>query len=76
MFLAGVRDASLRTHTHIFLKPIKNQSAWRPVLGILTLLRVSASTPSYARRFSQCTTILARARMWRGMRFLRGKCAA
>lgn len=45
MFLAGVRDASLRTHTHIFLKPIKNQSAWRPVLGILTLLRVSTSIP-------------------------------
>lgn len=40
MFLAGIKDAALPAHTSIFVKPIKNQTAWRPVLGILQLLRV------------------------------------
>ncbi|PNW77316.1 hypothetical protein CHLRE_10g431150v5 [Chlamydomonas reinhardtii] len=39
MFLAGIKDAALPAHTSIFVKPIKNQTAWRPVLGILQLLR-------------------------------------
>ncbi|MEW5298759.1 MAG: hypothetical protein WDW36_001843 [Sanguina aurantia] len=39
MALAGHKDAGLRNHTNIFCKPIKNQSAWRPVLGILQVLQ-------------------------------------
>ncbi|GIL71611.1 hypothetical protein Vretimale_933 [Volvox reticuliferus] len=39
MLLASIKDAQLASHTNIFLKPVKNQSAWRPVLGILQLLR-------------------------------------
>ncbi|KXZ41368.1 hypothetical protein GPECTOR_518g498 [Gonium pectorale] len=39
MLLASIKDVALAAHTGIFVKPIKNQSAWRPVLGILQLLR-------------------------------------
>ncbi|KAG2484841.1 hypothetical protein HYH03_016407 [Edaphochlamys debaryana] len=39
MFLASIKDAQLHTHTNIIVKPIKNQSAWRPVLGVLGVLR-------------------------------------
>ncbi|GAX83265.1 hypothetical protein CEUSTIGMA_g10691.t1 [Chlamydomonas eustigma] len=59
MFLSGVKDADLRASANLFIKPVKNQSAWRPVLGILTILQVTqlrtrvhgtlslASSPSY-----------------------------
>lgn len=40
MFIAGLEQGGLRGATHQFVKPIKNQNAWRPVLGILTLLQV------------------------------------
>jgi hypothetical protein len=40
MFLSGVKDADLRASAHLFLKPVKNQSAWRPVLSILNILQV------------------------------------
>ncbi|GFR45564.1 hypothetical protein Agub_g6958 [Astrephomene gubernaculifera] len=39
MLLASIKEAQLAAHTSIFVRPIKNQSAWRPVLGILQLLR-------------------------------------
>eukprot|EP00195_Chlamydomonas_chlamydogama_P012277 CAMPEP_0202901254 /NCGR_PEP_ID=MMETSP1392-20130828/14151_1 /ASSEMBLY_ACC=CAM_ASM_000868 /TAXON_ID=225041 /ORGANISM="Chlamydomonas chlamydogama, Strain SAG 11-48b" /LENGTH=824 /DNA_ID=CAMNT_0049587793 /DNA_START=202 /DNA_END=2677 /DNA_ORIENTATION=+ len=39
MFIAGLKDANLRSSTHLFVKPIKNQNAWRPVLGILGMLQ-------------------------------------
>ncbi|EFJ48806.1 hypothetical protein VOLCADRAFT_104552 [Volvox carteri f. nagariensis] len=39
MLLASIKEAQLASHTGIFVKPVKNQSAWRPVLGILQLLR-------------------------------------
>ena len=40
MYLAGLKESGLRTSTHQLLRPIKNQSAWRPVLGVLTILQV------------------------------------
>ena len=40
MFIAGLKDGGIRSYTHIIIKPIKNQNAWRPVLGVLTLLQV------------------------------------
>ncbi|GLC37245.1 hypothetical protein PLESTB_001144100 [Pleodorina starrii] len=39
MLLASIKDAQLASHVGVFVKPVKNQSAWRPVLGILQLLR-------------------------------------
>eukprot|EP00798_Chlamydomonas_sp_ICE-L_P028475 gene28475-31625_t len=39
MFMAGLKDAGLAHSTHQFVKPIKNQNAWKPVLGILNLLQ-------------------------------------
>jgi len=39
MFVAGLKDGGIRSATHVFVKPIKNQNAWRPVLGILALLQ-------------------------------------
>lgn len=40
MFLAGLKEAGLGRNTGLFLKPVKAQTAWRPVLGILQLLVV------------------------------------
>ncbi|KAJ9516820.1 hypothetical protein QJQ45_027229 [Haematococcus lacustris] len=39
MFLAGRPEAGLRTSAHLLIKPVKSQSAWRPVLGVLTVLQ-------------------------------------
>mmetsp|Transcript_16128 Transcript_16128/g.44039 ORF Transcript_16128/g.44039 Transcript_16128/m.44039 type:complete len:886 (+) Transcript_16128:261-2918(+) len=39
MFIAGLKDGGIRNYTHIIMKPIKNQNAWRPILGVLTLLQ-------------------------------------
>lgn len=43
MFLVGLRAAGVRQHTSVIVKPIKNQTAWRPVLGILALLQVGGA---------------------------------
>ena len=40
MLLASIKEAQLASHTSVFLKPVKNQTAWRPVLGVLQLIRV------------------------------------
>ena len=40
MFIAGLKDAGLRSSTQHFVKPIKNQNQWRLVLGVLALLQV------------------------------------
>lgn len=33
-----VQDAGLSSQGHVLLKPVRNQNAWRPVLGLLSLL--------------------------------------
>lgn len=38
MFIAGLKDSNIRNATHLFVKPVKNQSAWKLLLGILGLL--------------------------------------
>jgi hypothetical protein len=40
MFMSGLKEADRRSSTHLLLKPVKNQSAWRPVLGVLNILQV------------------------------------
>lgn len=42
--LAAMRESGLRGATHMFLKPVKNQNAWRLILGVLNLLQVSQHT--------------------------------
>ena len=42
LFVASLKDGGIRSYTHIILKPIKNQNAWRLVLGVLNLLQVRA----------------------------------
>ena len=40
LFMAGLKEADLRASTHLILKPAKSQAAWRPILGVLTILQV------------------------------------
>ncbi len=40
--LAAMRESGVRSSTHAFLKPVKNQNAWRLILGVLDLLQVGA----------------------------------
>lgn len=39
MELAGMKDSGLRGMTSQLLKPVKSQTAWRPVLGMLNVLQ-------------------------------------
>ncbi|KAK9803394.1 hypothetical protein WJX72_004936 [[Myrmecia] bisecta] len=43
LFLAGQKDLGLAALAHLFVRPVKNQSAWRPILGRLQL--ISALVP-------------------------------
>lgn len=39
LFLAKWKDTGIQSMTHLFLKPTKKQTAWRPLLGKLELIR-------------------------------------
>jgi centrosomal protein CEP104 len=37
--MAGMKESGMRAMSSTFVKPVRNQTAWRPVLGTLTLLQ-------------------------------------
>ncbi|KAG1659551.1 hypothetical protein FOA52_015355 [Chlamydomonas sp. UWO 241] len=38
LYIAGLEDAALKSHTSVLLKPVKSQTAFKPVLGTINIL--------------------------------------